>query len=171
MVTFFGDSIMNGQYISPHKTFVHLISEALYPERVINASVNGRTSRQALEDMSSLGPTDTLIVQFGLNDCNEWDGFPRVSLDGFAANMKEISYRGCLQFGAKKVFFIVNHHCKKLGDAQYDYNKEIVRAAHETLAYVIDLTSISAKHLLDGIHLNEKGHKEYYKRIKKVLTK
>ena len=121
-VIFFGDSICVGQYISIHKGWVTRISAGLsdlgqaYDCQVIvtNASTNGRTTRQALEQMpyevQSQTP-DILIVQFGMNDCNYWKsdgGVPRVSPQGFAANLEEIINRA-FTFGVKKVFLNVNH--------------------------------------------------------------
>ena len=61
---------------------------------VANASVNGTTTRQALERMGyevqSHG-VDVLIVQFGMNDCNFWEtdrGLPRVSPEAFAGRLE-----------------------------------------------------------------------------------
>jgi lysophospholipase L1-like esterase len=81
---------------------------------VTNASQNGRTTRQALENMAyevqSPG-ADILIVQFGMNDCNFWEsdrGIPRVSKKVFWANLHEIIDRA-LAFGVQKIFLNSNH--------------------------------------------------------------
>jgi acyl-CoA thioesterase I len=112
-VVFFGDSICVGQGVSLFKGWVtkiasglDLLSQEIGREIVVvNASVNGNTTRQALERMpyevQSHG-VDILLTQFGLNDCNLWltdGGLPRVSADAFAANLKEIIARG-RRFGA-----------------------------------------------------------------------
>jgi acyl-CoA thioesterase-1 len=81
---------------------------------VVNASANGRTTRQALEQMpyevQSQYP-DILVVQFGMNDCNYWQtdrGVPRVSPKAFEANLEEIITRA-FAFGAKKALINTNH--------------------------------------------------------------
>ena len=121
-ITFFSDSISVGQGVSIYKGWVTLIAQALdeldgsgdMPILVTNASVNGRTTRQALEDMSyhvQSSGVDILIVQFGLNDCNYWqsdNGVPRVSQPAFIANLEEIMERG-RRFGARHIFLNNNH--------------------------------------------------------------
>ncbi|GGD02657.1 hypothetical protein GCM10011587_02930 [Pyruvatibacter mobilis] len=81
---------------------------------IVNASINGNTTRQALErmpyDVQSNG-VDLLLAQFGLNDCNQWEsdrGHPRVSPAAFAANLEEICTRA-LSFGAKGIVLNTNH--------------------------------------------------------------
>lgn len=119
---FFGDSICFGQGVSLHNGWVTQTSAALsvlskHVGRellVVNASVNGNTTRQALErmpyDVQSHG-VDVLLVQFGLNDCNYWRtdrGNPRVSLASFEANLDEIIDRA-FTFGARTVLLNTNH--------------------------------------------------------------
>lgn len=121
-VFFFGDSICFGQGISLHKGWVTRISAELSQLGgslgreivVVNVSVSGNTTRQALErmpyDVQSQNP-DAVIVQFGMNDCNYWEtdrGNPRVSPDAFSANLREIIARS-VTFGAKKIFLHTNH--------------------------------------------------------------
>ena len=117
---FFGDSICFGQCISPHLTWVSRISAELHREAgkrditIINSSVNGNTTRLALErvdnDLQRQRP-DVVVVQFGLNDCNCWmsdDGHPRVSPRAYAANLHEIITRSRL-FGASTILLLTNH--------------------------------------------------------------
>src|SRR6185437_14172947 len=98
-VTFFGDSICVGQGVSIYRGWVTRLAEELDTHCnvrakliVTNASVNGRTTRQALEDMPynvQGHGVDLIVIQFGLNDCNYWltdRGNPRVSLEAFKAN-------------------------------------------------------------------------------------
>lgn len=121
-IFFFGDSICFGQGVSLHKGWVAKISSELsllgiHYKRdvvVVNSSVSGNTTRQALErmpyDVQSQNP-DALIIQFGMNDCNYWEtdkGIPRVSPDAFFANLNEIIDRA-LVFGTKRVFLHTNH--------------------------------------------------------------
>jgi acyl-CoA thioesterase-1 len=79
-----------------------------------NASINGNTTRQALErmpyDIQSQNP-DIIIVQFGMNDCNYWQtdrGNPRVSPQAFKANLEEIIARA-FTFGVEKILINTNH--------------------------------------------------------------
>ena len=119
---FFGDSICVGQGVSIHKGWVtrlaaHITDFCGNRGReilVLNASINGNTTRQALErmpyDIQSHG-VDFMIVQFGMNDCNCWQtdrGLPRVSLKAFGANLDEIITRA-FAFGAKKIILNSNH--------------------------------------------------------------
>ena len=121
-LAFFGDSICVGQGISIHNSWVVSISRRLTEYSKINnlellitnSSVNGRTTRQALENMPyeiQNHNYDILIIQFGMNDCNYWDtdhGMPRVSKDAFKANLIEMIDRA-KNFGAKLIMLNTNH--------------------------------------------------------------
>ena len=120
-VLFFGDSICVGQYVSIHKGWVTRISQRLSelepPDArfvVVNASANGRTTRQALEAMpyevQSQHP-EVMILQFGMNNCNYWasdPGVPRVSPKAFEANLEEIMERA-FNCGTQTVLLNTNH--------------------------------------------------------------
>lgn len=198
-VTFFGDSICVGQGVSIYRGWVTRIARDLdelsqmigRETLVTNASVNGRTTRQALEDMpysvQSAG-VDLLIVQFGLNDCNYWasdKGVPRVSGPAFAANLAEIMARGCT-FGAKKIFLNTNHPTIRGKDilpgtsityenSNAEYNCIIRNLAKKAGSEVVfhDIEAIFNKRvqngidlatllLKDGLHLSTAGHEIYY---------
>lgn len=115
-IVFFGDCISFGQYVSIEQTWVVRVADRLhqrYDVTVTNSSINGSTTRQALErmtyDLSKLH-MDILLVQYGMNDANYWEtdkGVPRVSPEAFEANLGEIVTRAVV-FGVKKVFFIVS---------------------------------------------------------------
>ncbi len=117
---FFGDSISFGQGISVDLTWVNKIAQQLHQQykeekiTVINASINGNTTRMALERMPydiQSHEVDILLVGFGMNDCNYWvtdKGVPRVSLNAFKANMEEIIERA-FHFGVKQVVLRTNH--------------------------------------------------------------
>lgn len=121
----FGDSICYGQLVSSHKTWAVALAEKLEASStkhlsfvIQNASVNGNTTRQALErmsyDVTSHRP-DYVLVQFGMNDCNYWqsdNGLPRVSEEAFAANLEEI-IKKCFACGVKHVFLATNHLSQK----------------------------------------------------------
>lgn len=150
-IVVFGDSISFGQGVSLHKGWVPRISahiELLAQHTgldlvVVNASVNGSTTRQALERMpyevQSQGP-DIVLVQFGMNDCNYWQtdhGLPRVSRAAFRANLEEIIDRA-FRFGARQVLLNTNHptgrDLEKLPFCEISYQQsnrsynEIIRA-------------------------------------------
>ena len=196
-LVFFGDSICVGQGVSIHKGWVPRIAayvSALVQDDliVVNASVNGNTTRQALERMpyevQSHG-VDIMIVQFGMNDCNYWQtdrGLPRVSQHGFAANLEEIIARG-INFGARTVILNTNHptardnvHFSEVNISYEESNRrynEIIRDVARSMGEVVVLndietairnrvgnnrTLLEAMLLSDGLHLSEAGHDLYY---------
>jgi acyl-CoA thioesterase-1 len=199
-VVFFGDSICVGQGVSIHRGWVTRISARLSEISkqcgleilVVNASVNGDTTRQALERMPydvQSHPIDILIVQFGMNDCNIWQsdrGHPRVSPRAFAANLAEIIERGII-FGAKAVFLNTNHPSGRTRDrlpnstSTYEQQNSlyngIIRSTAKELGPPVKLidvgqefqnhleqhAAVMAEFILpDLIHLSEKGHDIYY---------
>lgn len=117
----FGDSICFGQLVSHHLTWISSLSRRLdelsqgrFSFLIQNASINGNTTRQALErisyDVTSHQP-DLVLVQFGMNDCNYWQTdfcVPRVSQRSFEANLIEIAERVLLT-GSRHVFLCTNH--------------------------------------------------------------
>jgi lysophospholipase L1-like esterase len=207
-LTFFGDSICVGQGVSIYRSWINRIAESVdkfvgnydFDVLVTNSSVNGRTTRQALEDMPyhiQNSGVDILVVQFGLNDCNYWQsdrGVPRVSKDAYIANLEEIYCRG-KKFGAKAVILNTNHPTTKsvikmahtdisyeesndmYGDAlrnkfsQYS-NDLILVDVNKEFKSKCSTNSILAEMLLaDELHLSEKGHNEYYSIIYPIILK
>jgi len=199
-LTFFGDSICVGQGISIYRGWVTRIAQSLeeYGQThkneilVVNSSINGRTTRQALEDMpyhvQNQG-LDILVVQFGLNDCNYWKsdrGVPRVSLPAYVANMREIIERG-KRFGAKRILLNNNHPTTRndevmpftnftYEESNKHYNGAVRNLATELGDQVMfhdieehfqsligDGAAMSQFLLSDGLHLSQKGHEQYYK--------
>ena len=199
-IVFFGDSICVGQGISIHKGWVPRIAASIEEfarknDRelvVVNASINGNTTRQALErmayDVQSNG-ADIMLVQFGLNDCNFWmtdKGLPRVSPKAFAANLDEIIRRG-QRFGAQTVLLNTNHPTTRdqeimaNTDVTYEqhnrhYNEIIREVAansegnvvlNDIEKAVLECTGNSRERiaetlLADQLHLSLKGHDIYY---------
>ena len=198
-VTFFGDSIFVGQGVSIYHGWVTRVAQSLddYGREigrdilVSNASVNGRITRQALEDMpyhvQSHG-VDILVVQFGLNDCNYWatdKGLPRVSLPSFAANLREIITRG-ERFGAVRVLLNNNHPTSRnknlMAGTKITYDEsnriynEATRAVARDAGSLVSFQDIEAhfNKLIDsgntierflsqdGLHLSHEGHIQYY---------
>jgi acyl-CoA thioesterase I len=193
---FFGDSICFGQGVSPHKTWVTRISAEVdkrFPDRgvvVVNSSINGNTTRMALErmsfDVTSHGVL-AMLVQFGLNDCNYWvseRGMPRTSERGFQSNLNEILDRAN-NFGAKRLLLNTNHPTPRTAkyeflDRSYEdgnrrYNA-LIRAVAGSRSDVelIDVesaclsaiaegkTSLDRLVLSDGLHLSDTGHDLYF---------
>jgi acyl-CoA thioesterase-1 len=199
-LVFFGDSICVGQGVSLHKGWVPRLAahvESLAHSLgtdvvVVNASVNGSTTRQALERMpyevQSQG-VDGAIVQFGMNDCNYWEsdrGLPRVGHDAFCANLLEIVDRA-VRFGARRVILNTNHPTTRTQpimpwarcsyqESNERYNSLIREAAsrrpeHVTLVdierHVLERigsgrATLETLLLADGLHLSEHGHALYY---------
>jgi lysophospholipase L1-like esterase len=158
---------------------------------VQNPSVNGNTTRQALErmayDVQSHAP-GLLLIQFGMNDCNYWvsdQGHPRVAPEAFAANLAEMVRRG-RNFGAREVFLLTNHPSGRTAeplphvsityeDSNRRYNSVIreVAEAFPGEVTLIDVEKMFAKPVAehpDGIrrfllpdllHLSEAGHDLY----------
>lgn len=194
-VTFFGDSICVGQGVAIHDGWVTRISRDLanlgkrlgIPILTTNASVNGDTTRQALERMpyhvQSHG-IDLLIVQFGMNDCNCWRsdrGLPRVSPEAFKANLEEIIDRG-LMFGARQVVLHTNHTTTRtvenLPGRQETYQarneaynhiiRQVASTHPETILVDMEAAFLKAVQngtakvqdlvLEDGLHLSLQGH-------------
>ncbi len=193
-IIFFGDSISYGELVSPHNTWINKIS-ALIEENytnqflIINSSINGNTTRMALERM----PNDVqkygvflLIIQFGMNDCNYWQtdqGMPRVSPDVFRYNLKEIISRG-RKFGAKKILIPTSHPTplnKPFSYSLCSYEEsrrlysQIIRkvAADDNNVRLIDIEKDFEQKIIegeklqdylmpDGIHLSLKGHEFYF---------
>lgn len=207
-VVFFGNSICFGQLVSPHLGWVTRISAALAtwlggqkrPIRVTNTSINGNTTRMALErmpfDVQSHG-VDVCIVQFGLNDCNHWQtdlGLPRVSPAAFRANLAEIVERA-RRSGARRIMLQTNHPTMRtrdeLGGTGRTYQQwndsynELIRAVAKDAGPDVVLNDIAMAWaeklrndgpalsdllLEDGLHLGEAGHDLYYDLAEPVVV-
>lgn len=206
---FFGDSICVGQGVSIHKGWVtklaaraEELSKAQGTEIVVvNASVNGNTTRQALERMpyevQSHG-VDYIIVQFGLNDCNYWQtdgGLPRVSIKAFEANLEEILERA-FRFGAKRAVLNTNHPTTRtstpMAGATITYEESnrayntAIRAVgkrwgprvhlNDVEGHIQDLVArgeVRPEQLVldDGLHLSDLGHEIYYSMLRPLLER
>ena len=203
-IFFFGDSICFGQGVSQHLTWVTRSSQALddrfNPRADIltqNPSVNGNTTRMALErmpyDVQSHTP-DVLYIQFGLNDCNGWEtdkGCPRVSRDAFAANLAEMVDRG-RTFGAAEVILGTNHPTTRTAGLPYvghtyeeanrAYNaiiRQVAKAKGTLLAdaEVAFNEAVNAGEvryadlvLADQLHLSRTGHDFYLRNRLPILS-
>lgn len=205
-LTFFGDSTFAGQGVSLHSGWVTRVAAALHDKRgpddreiiVANSSVNGRTTRQALEDMPyhiQSHSNDIVIVQFGLNDCNYWQsdkGLPRVSKAAFVGNLNEIIDR-CLAFGAYRVLVNTNHPTSRTGvvmegtsltyeDSNSEYNVAIrdvcgergPEVAFQDIEDHFNIRIAAGEKLVDlliddGLHLSARGHEIYFEVMYPVI--
>lgn len=205
-LTFFGDSTFAGQGVSLHSGWVTRVAAALHDKRgpdhreiiVANSSVNGRTTRQALEDMPyhiQSHSNDIVIVQFGLNDCNYWqsdNGLPRVSKAAFIGNLDEIIDR-CLAFGAHRVLVNTNHPTSRTKaamegtsltyeDSNSEYNvaiRDVCRERGPEVSFQdmedhFNIRITSGENLVDlliddGLHLSARGHEIYFEVMYPVI--
>lgn len=198
---FFGDSIFVGQYISIEKTFVsktaNFFSKTNNSLIFHNRSVNGCTTRQALErmdfDIFGLNP-DIVNIQFGINDCNIWEtdfGHQKVCKQSYIENIKEMIDR-CLYKKVKYIIINSNHPLNrhknlpnsKLSYEQMNtqYSSELTKIfknySRKVLFFDIRKEIIKYYHLSqkkyeylidDGVHLSQKGHDFYFEKFNKFL--
>lgn len=204
-IYFFGDSISFGQGVSVDLTWVNRIARKLHEQynqyeiTVINTSINGNTTRMALERMPydvQSHDVDILFVGFGMNDCNYWmtdKGIPRVSQNAFKANLQEIIERA-FHFGSKQVILRTNHPSPRkdymvntditYGESNHIYNEIIRQVAKDNPKVVfVDIEQEFEKYmenntmgadkltLPDGVHLSLLGHEVYFECMYPVISK
>jgi lysophospholipase L1-like esterase len=152
-VVFMGDSITEGQYVSPPHRWVDIVSSELVKSYLdsplsvifVTRGVSGETTRQGLErfpsDLQAHTP-DLVTIQFGLNDCNCWAtdfSLPRVSEAAYRANLIEMSERS-RRFGAERIILSNNHQTlrhkpllngRTLEDQRKTYNLIVANVARE----------------------------------------
>jgi len=139
------------------------------------------TTRLGLErfprDVQAL-EADIVVIQFGHNDANRWQtdrGLPRVSLDGFVANLDEMIAR-CQAFGAAVILCTLTPSYRSERHAAdcrlYDLllrgvaMRRGVRLADVAPAFSgPDVEGL----LLDGLHLTAAGHLSYAAVVTGVL--
>jgi len=175
-VFFFGDSICFGQFVSPHRAWVTQIARKLEELpggdgiSVINSSVNGNTTRMALERMPydvQSHDIDVILIQFGANDCNYWEsdrGHPRVSKMGFRANLIEIIERARI-CGAREILLNTNNPTPRVSNFSWasvsyqqsteDYNQIIREVAAVSQVKLIDIEELGLQQINKGVHLND----------------
>lgn len=198
-ITFFGDSICVGQGISITDGWVINVAKELqafssrhsFDVLISNSSVNGRTTRGALDDFPyqiQESKTDILIMQFGLNDCNYWTsdrGLPRVSRRGYLANLQELVDRS-EKCGIRQVLIVTNHPTTRQKElmpnsnitfeqSNFNYYQDLILLSSQFPEFVslldvrrvfidsINNSSVQLEDLLleDGLHLSRLGHKAY----------
>ena len=158
---YMGDSITEGQYVSPALRWTDLISDRITrrylptPINIMlaNKGVSGETTRQGLErfprDVQLFSP-DIMTLQFGLNDCNCWisdAGLPRVSEAAYRANLEEMIARARC-FGARHIILSTNHPTlrhkvllsgQSLEDRRKIYNDIVRQVAAKTMITLCDI--------------------------------
>jgi acyl-CoA thioesterase-1 len=162
-VVFMGDSITEGQYVSPPHRWVDIVSNEIVKSYLsspvsivfVTKGISGETTRQGLErfpaDVQSHTP-DLVTIQFGLNDCNCWAtdfGLPRVSEAAYRANLIEMIDRS-RRFGAEKIILSNNHttlrhkpllNGRTLEEQRRTYNAIVADVARETNVQFCDIES------------------------------
>lgn len=198
-IALFGDSICFGQGVGLHRTWAVRLSQFLETDlapagiatSLINPSINGDTTRRALERMPfdiQTRAIDAVLIQFGLNDANCWEsdgGLPRVSEEAFAANLREMILRA-RRFGARVVILNTNHPTTRTQDTMTGAQKtfeassqrynQIIRSVAKDDGHVVlnDIgehfgailasgeNDLAEMLLSDGLHLSERGHDAYF---------
>ena len=173
----FGDSITAGQHVHPSETW-----PALLPGHVQVRTVNGDTTRQALErfprDVQESG-ADVVLIQFGHNDANAWDsdqGLPRVSVEAFRANLVEMIARAW-QFAIRPILLTPTPVFR---DPDYQRRLEryagIVREVGQ--GRLCDVRQVFSRQpflspflLGDGLHLSREGHRLYADAVELTLER
>lgn len=172
-----GDSITFGQHVPAHEAWPAVLAN-LTGWETIGRGVCGDTTRLALErlrrDVLGLTPVpDTLVVQFGLNDCNRWDtdnGLPRVSLRAFRANLAEIAAKATAA-GIPSVCLVTLTPSTRLTlHRPQRYSSAVRKVASRHGRLLFDAAAIiRLEHLLDGTHLSAAGHIEFAKGVQETL--
>ncbi len=195
-----GDSISAGQFVSQDKKFTHILQNSdFFRHRRIQLhvdAISGQTSRQALlyfPEKLQIHKIDFLLIQLGINDSNYWlsEGglHPRVSVESFRANIKEIIARAQLM-NISKIVLLTNHKLSKkilvnkkvwlLEDSKLIYDDVLRELAQNSGVSCYDISNewpnspntIGEKLLLeDGVHLSEIGHRNYALIIENFLKK
>lgn len=160
-----GDSITAGQHLDHGVAAwpAHLPGVTAYAK-----GVPGDTTRLGLErfprDVQALEP-DIVIIQFGHNDANRWQtdrGLPRVSLDGFVANLDEMIAR-CQAFSAAVILCTLTPSYRSplhAADCRW-YDAALRNLASRRPVRLADVSGLDESHMLDGLHLNGEGQRAY----------
>jgi len=183
----FGDSITHADNFAEGDrwpTILQVKLDAWDPGayRVYNRGIGGHTSTQGLDrfetDVLPLLPA-VVLVEFGFNDSyvRPWSKRPRVGLDEFKANLREI--HRIVRARKGRCVFIANHTIGKLGgkggngrthNANIAQHDRAVRQVAATLkAPLIDLPALMKRRKVlvgrfvcdDKLHLGVEGNHVY----------
>ena len=166
-IVYMGDSITEGQYISPPHRWSDIVTDRIERKYLktpvnlimLNKGISGQTTRQGLErypDDVQIHAPDVMTLQFGLNDCNCWvsdAGLPRVSEAAYKANMIEMIDRA-KQFGVKRIILSTNHRTlrekillsgENLEQRRRRYNDIVREIAREREVIFVDIAKTFEK--------------------------
>lgn len=175
-----GDSVTFAEHLPREAAWTTLLALDV-GEPVLNAGVCADTTRLGLErfprDVQEHRP-HTVVIQFGLNDCNQWktdNGLPRVSLSAYRSNLVEMAERA-RRFGAVKVVVCTPTPVRKekwYEEARVRYTEmaRIAASIARALLYDADqhLTPLRDEILLDEVHLNGYGNQLFADRLARTL--
>lgn len=156
-----GDSCTFGQNVRADQAWPHLLWRATGHD-VRNLGVNGDTTRLGLErfhrDVELLEP-DVVVLQFGHNDANLWDGKPRVSAQAYAANLLEMVVRS----SPARVIIYLPHFASAPKDAAYNYR---IANYERSLGLRLNIPILDDGY---GVHPDIDGHKMYANSVAEIL--
>ena len=195
----FGDSITHGAgYAEANRWTARLafLLEEKFPEKfdVYNRGWGGNTTALALDriqqEVVPLLPA-LVLIEFGINDAYvyPWCRHPRVSLNDFEKNLKEIVR--LIKSNKGEPCLIINHPVTgqknlhrqgnkvSVGDNVRPYNQMIGKAARGLKVACIDLPTILKKRNLnpadlcseDGVHLSPRGNRIYADCLSECILK
>lgn len=155
-----GDSCTFGQNVKAVEAWPHVLHD-LTGHDVRNLGVNGDTTRLGLErwhrDVDLVKP-DVVVIQFGHNDANLWDGWPRVSFAEYRTNLREMFLR------TPDSIVLSPHTPVPPKDSEY-------------MARVVEYQSVLMNGPLDidilddgyGVHPSPEGHRVYAEHVAGLL--
>lgn len=194
LTIFFGDSITVGQYVNPHQTWPHLISEKICsndPSQLFQCvATNGDTTLDAVNKLDyhvlQHNP-NRVLIQFGLNDANRWKTLNcrnRVPIADYEINLSNII--AALELSTKAQIILLtshkiakNHSCTQESSLIEDMSRynSILRnfiTEKKSTRLLLDLERISNNWpeqflLEDGVHLSTLGHALYAREIEALF--
>jgi|SRR5581483_1845512 len=156
-----GDSITYGQNVRADEAWPAVLARKAGWD-VRNEGVCGDTTRLGLERFPKavqLHKPDVVVLQFGHNDANCWDtdlGEPRVSLNGYVANLHEMAARAYAA-GAECVR-LLKPHIAPGRDGRYNGRLLVYASA------IVEGVSAPDVSILDdgyGLHPDQRMHTRY----------
>lgn len=176
-----GDSVTFAEHLPREAAWTTHLA-LIIDEPVLNAGVCGDTTRLGLERFPQTVQErrpHTVILQFGLNDCNQWKtdhGLPRVSTDAYKANLVEMVDRA-RRFGASTVVVCTPTPVRK--EAWYERSRLLYanvarQAAARADAALFDADDVFAcrklgEVMLDEVHLSGYGNQLFAEALGAVL--
>lgn len=195
----FGDSITHAEGFAEGDRWPTILQRKLDEWKpgafkVYNRGIGGHTTAQGLDrfftDVRPLLPA-AVLIEFGFNDGNvaDWSKKPRVGLDEFKANLREM--HRAIRAHKGTPIFIVNHtigpipwkggNGKSYNANFAPYNPAIKQAAAALKAPTIDLPAMMRRRKIDldvflserdddNLHLSTRGNHLYADMVFEALT-